>query len=380
MSIAWKRARYSVRPRASGKNPVLLCTLAFCLTVAGVYGLGYSRWNAARPQPTYTATANLVENQSNSHSPFSSTDADPRLAVEMANARAEHEAVERRSAWRRSLEEPCRKARESAEKARQSYDESTARLENYERQQREAEQTRTDVGRPENSAASLIENPRWLELRQKISRLEQRRDQLLVDRTPLHPAVREIGDEISDARGKLAAIPRQIVDHNVKTAPASPSDNRIVEESQQKRAELTAAVENSRLACENADRTAKEILQKQQAGLRLVVQYATAEQDPTPTDVGWQRLIWTSLMASVLMTFGVGAVSAGVKIEPPVATVAEVESDLGMPVLGVIPSDEAEVDAAAIFHQYRTRRTAIALGLLLIVGCPLLAIWGIAGI
>lgn len=381
MRIAWKRARFSVRPRASGKNSVLLCTLAFCLTVAVVYGLGYARWAAARPLPTYTATANLVGNESRSRTPFSCTDADPQRAVEMANARAEHEAVERRTAWRISLEEQCKKARESMEKAQQDFNESVARLETFERQEREAAQSRADV---EEQGQPMMENPRWLEAKQELSRLEQRRDQLLVDRTPLHPAVREIADEISAVQGKLAAIPRQIVDQNAKNATAKPTDDYPNKESQQKRAELTAAVESSRLACENADRAAKEILQKQQAGPQLVVQYATAEQDAeqalVPADVGWQRLVWTSLMASVLMTFGVGAVSAGVKIEPPVATAAEVEDDLGLPVLGAIPGDGAKVDVAAILQQYRMRRTAISLGLLMMLGCPLLAIWGIVGI
>jgi hypothetical protein len=102
--------------------------------------------------------------------------------------------------------------------------------------------------------------------------------------------------------------------------------------------------------------------------------------NPPLVDYGWRRLISTTFAASLLMAFGVAAVGLGSSIEPAVASVEEVEADLGRPVIGVFPAENAAADVAAIRRQAQARRVAITLGVLLILACPVVAIWGVTGI
>jgi hypothetical protein len=82
-----------------------------------------------------------------------------------------------------------------------------------------------------------------------------------------------------------------------------------------------------------------------------------------------------------LMTFGVGAMSAGAMIEPAAATVAEVQADAGVAMAGMIPADYPLPDVIALSRrQSLLRRAFVALGLILVVVCPMLAIWGVTGI
>jgi hypothetical protein len=56
-----------------------------------------------------------------------------------------------------------------------------------------------------------------------------------------------------------------------------------------------------------------------------------------------------------------------------------VEDELGEPVIGVVPSGEPVSDAAEIRRQMRTRRTALATGVLLMVACLVVAVSGVSG-
>ncbi|MBU4271796.1 MAG: hypothetical protein KKA28_08055, partial [Planctomycetes bacterium] len=77
---------------------------------------------------------------------------------------------------------------------------------------------------------------------------------------------------------------------------------------------------------------------------------------------------------------GAGSLSLGAGIEPPVATAAEVRAKTGKAIIGTIPADDPTTDAAEIGRQRRIRRTTITLGLLLMLSCPAVAIWGVLGI
>ena len=183
--------------------------------------------------------------------PFTITDVDPQRAKALANTLAERYAADRLAEWRRSTEDRCQKARESAEKSRQERRENAARLETFERQQREAAQSLADASRQETPQPATIDNPVWLDLQRQVSDLERRRDQLLVDRTPLHPAVQEIEGQLADVKGQLAATSRQIPDDHGKTGGAADApaivaprlDDLAAKEYQWKLGELAAALE-----------------------------------------------------------------------------------------------------------------------------------------
>ena len=85
----------------------------------------------------------------------------------------------------------------------------------------------------------------------------------------------------------------------------------MAEQEQQELAELTAAVESSRQACEAAEAAEKRALAMQQAGPQYSVVYAEADEIPPTPDYGFWRLIGTTLVAGMLMAFGVGFVGRG---------------------------------------------------------------------
>jgi len=360
----------------------------FAITATVVNRWGRQHWIPVSRQTTYTATAHAVEKPTGVTTPFTITDVDPQRAKALANTLAERYAADRLAEWRRSTEDRRQKARESAEKSRQERRENAARLETFERQQREAAQSLADASRQETPQPATIDNPVWLDLQRQVSDLERRRDQLLVDRTPLHPAVQEIEGQLADVKGQLAATSRQIPDDHSKTGDAAdapaivtpPIDDLAAKEHQWKLGELAAALEKSRLACKEAERVEKQTSQEQEAAPQFVFQYAEAVQDPPQVDHGWRRLLWTTFASSLLMVFGIASVSLGASIEPPVASIEEVEADLGEPILGVVPADDAAPDVAAIHRQSQMRRAAITIGVLLILACPLVAIWGVTGI
>jgi hypothetical protein len=375
----------TVRPR-SGGIPVLLCVLMFAMTAMIVNRLGRERWNPVDCQPTYTATAYALDKQSGVATPFAFTEADPRRAADTADQLAERHVGDRTAQWRQDVEQRQAKTRELAEKARQDYRESLARLEAFQRQQREAAEAQA-IRQPKTEP-TMIENPRWLATQERVSDLQRRRERLLQDRTPLHPAVQEITDRLTEAQKELAAIPRQIADKTAKTpnADSQPTivapriDPLVAKEERQKLDQLTAAVEESRAACEKAEKVQKQAAEQRNAEPQLVVQNAKSVRNERPVDYGWRRLLWTTFAAGLLMAFGVGSVAVGTRIEPPIASVEEVESALGKSVIGMLPADNPGLDKTSIHRQAQARFSLILIGLLVIVACPIVAIWGVMGI
>jgi hypothetical protein len=144
---------------------------------------------------------------------------------------------------------------------------------------------------------------------------------------------------------------------------------------------LTVAVEKSGQALNDAESAAKKALQEQEAGPQFTIERAQLAENPLPVDYGWRRLMWTTLVSGVLMAFGVGSMSVGAAIEPPVATIAEVQAETRVPVVGMIPTDDPLPDPTAIrSRQSLLRRVFLTIGWILIIVCPVLAVWGVIGI
>ena len=378
----------TVRPR-SGGIPVFLCVMIFAITAIVVNRLGRERWVPVACQQTHTATVYAFDKGTGIKNPFTYTDVDPRGAIEMANELAERHVHDCVAQWQRSVERRRVKAGELVERARQDHRKNQERLQAFQREQREAAlaQTQANASRQEMPQPTVIENPRWLDLHRQVSDLQRRREQLLQDRTPLHPMVQETTARLAEAQQQLAAIPQQIPSNESKVAGIDKTpalvvpriDDSNAKENQRRLDELTAAVEKSRLACETAEKAQKQALE-QHAEPQFVIQNAESVQNQPQIDYGWRRLLWTTFAAGLLMAFGVGSVAAGARIEPPVATVEEVESALGKSVIGTMPADNPTLDLDAIRCQSQARCATIAIGLILIAACPVVAILGVAGL
>jgi hypothetical protein len=386
---AWMRQfrRRTVRPRSSVRVPVLVCALMFAITATVVNRWGRQHWTPVNRQTTYTATVLAIEKRTGATTPYTITDTDPRRAKSLASVLAERYAAERTAEWGRIADDKRRKARDLVEKTRQEYRGDAARLSAFEQQRNEGPSL-ADASRKLAAKPAMIDNPVWLDLQRQISDLERRRDQLLVDRTPLHPAVQEIEGRLTEVKQELAATVRQIPDARVRNggSPDTPSialpqiDEIAAKEHRQKLAELTASLGKSRLACQEAERAEQRANQESVAAPQFAFERPEAVQNPLQVDHGWRRLLWTTFASGLLMVFGIAVVSLGATIEPPLASVDEVEAALGESVLGAFPDDDLEPDVDAIGRQWQLRRTALAAGVILILACPVVAVWGVMGI
>jgi hypothetical protein len=376
-----KHSPRTVRPSRAHKVPVVPCLLLAGLSALAVYCWGAEKQAPANQEPTYSATAYVVRQPEGGKGrqvrvPFVSTNSARQRAEETANRLADSYVHDRRAEWHRRADEHSRPAREAAEKARQEHAASTAKLEDF-REKMAAAKRRQET-------PPMIDNPQWLELNRRRADLQQRRDNMLHDRTPLHPAVQDLALRIEDLRRQMDGVPKQIANKQasrVDRQEPGKDDASGVESQSKELQKLTAAVEATRKELESAQAAEKKALDTQPAEPQFRIVRAKLIEVPPSPDNGWQRLVWTTAACGVLMAFGIGSVSAGARIEPPVGSAADVQAAAGVPVLGTIHGGKQQIDSVKLSRrQRRKRRTLVMLGLLLIVACPVAAFWGIIGL
>ena len=235
----------------------------------------------------------------------------------------------------------------------------------------------------------MIDNPKWLDLNRRLGDLQQRRDALLVDRTPAHPAVEDVAVRIRDLQQQIAAIPRQVAStvsakHETSAAPSPAKNTQATAESTarggiEKLSELEAAARRSLLVRQQAEAAEKQAIRDgQESGPQYTVVYAQIAEQAPLADADWQRLMYATLAAGVLMAFGAGFLTAGAYIHPPVADASEVQTAAGVPVIATIPATSQLPNPAWLSRrQNRLRRVLLAAGLLLMAACPAAALWGL---
>ena len=394
MSDFWRHTPRTVRPRSARRTPVLLCLVVFGLTAAAVYGWGQATWAPSGQDSTYGATAHVVERAAlpsvaDVRIPIAYTADDSQRAATVANTLAERYAQDRRKEWKQRTERPYQEAHKAVERTYGKLAEEETRLSTFRQQMvDEAARRRAAATQKESLPPTMVSNPRWVELDRQRATLERRRDSLLVERTPLHPAVREITDQIDELKQQMAAVPRRIADVHAATQEAAEGPRLSIEaerphdtQSQEKLSQLTAAVETARQACRQAEAAEKRALEKQQAIPQYTVVYAQAVEIPPTPDYGWLRLMGITMAAGALMAVGVGSVSTGASVEPVVANADQVAMGANATVVGRIPAEDPMPEAESLSrHQSRVRRALIAVGLILMVACPAAALWGIAGL
>ena len=413
MSRIWKHVPQTVRPRSTGRTTVLVCVLVFSLTATAVYRWGRLSWTPVDSNPTYTATAYVIPRGASEEAriPMRHTDANAQRAAEYANSLADRYVRDRRAEWTHQNEGPYLLAREAADKAQREHAQNTARLETFRRQLAEAAEAAEAAAkarlaaRPQRPQLSpMIDNPQWLALDRQLSELQQRHDDMLVSRTPLHPAVQDLGTRIAGVKYQLASTPRQIprdrqipqgygdatepseaalsANNAMASGGADAQTTQLVARADQEKLEsLTIVAEKSSQTCDDAQSAVKRALQEQEGGPQFTIEYAQVVENPPQVDYGWRRLMWATLLTSVLTAFGVGSLSLGATIEPPVASIAQVQADTGVALVGTIPANDPVPDPIAISRrQSLLRHVFVTIGLILIAVCSALAIWGVVGI
>jgi hypothetical protein len=227
-------------------------------------------------------------------------------------------------------------------------------------------------------ATTTAKNPQRTESQAGLVELRRRRAQLLADRTPAHPDVRQIDIRIAEAEKRLAAMPLPIPQESAvaprKTVVQAPEQLPTLEMPQNSRtsqsldSSQSAASPQSPVALESSDLfRAIQILQgrvdrvcrdlEQSRALKipgaeslirgddLAIQWADhAEVVAVPAR--WRDLLLVALAAGLVATAGAGMVWTGVRIDAPLATGLSIERGLAIPVIGTIAVDPAVAEPA----------------------------------
>jgi len=197
----------------------------------------------------------------------------PEYAVLVANALAEHYASDCRAAWKADVNAGYLAARKASDRARQEFADAKNRLEAFFEQEQRRQAARRAAERPKPpppppaltppAEPKLVDDPEWAELHAQLQALERHRTDLLVDRTPEHPAVRDTEVRIDELKRRLATIRRWTAAPEseappgrpavAQTPPAQPEENIAAESARQ---DAVAAEEFRRLQAV-VDRTAQ---------------------------------------------------------------------------------------------------------------------------
>lgn len=237
---------------------------------------------------------------------------------------------------------------------------------------------------------ATVVNPRWLELDARRAELVRTREELLIDRTPVHPEVRELELRIAELEAEQGTIPQEIAaaptpsdapanrpgpESAASTSPQqgtalpSPADaNRREAEL----ADLRARVEETRQRYEeqaDAERRAREAYQRVPAVEVILAErselVATASQRP--------RLLLLALSAALATALGTGMMLLGTTGDTPLATPEQVARAVPVPILGTVPIPASTPAEPAPAHSTGARVTA-ACGILLILASLAVAV------
>ncbi len=349
----------------------------------------------------------------------------PHYAAELANTLAESYAEEHRAACQRRADRAWAEARQATDQAEREFLEAKTRLEEScqpESAPRQATQPAETVApitqqddislatsaedrqpEPEASAAAtasdpvLVENPVWAELSQQLAVLKQRRKRLLIDRTPLHPEVQDAELQIAELERELSATPKAIPgeaseksptadrrsDADMSAAPAVPAPSPTPPQQPERVQNLRALVPQVGHAAEayrQAFHQERRAWQDHQRAPRVELELAEPQQprgpSPSPRPLA---ALWAALGAALAVSVGMGMISAGTTMQPPLETVEQVRNVLPVPVVGMIPESNPSSHPAATQSRRRIVRAAlVVVGLTLIAGCGMLLwrAWG----
>jgi hypothetical protein len=265
-----------------------------------------------------------------------------------------------RSQWKLQLEQAYSTAQEAVRKAERLAQESERQVERLRERQRQWERQQAQAGDRAgtslNPASVTIENPRWTELFRRLSDLEKRRDALLVDRTPLHPAVQELETQIVDVRREMSVIPPRLTAEATVSSQARPR----MEGAQPKDVGKVEPVPPAELqVAEAAAERLRQDVQEAQARQRVAM---NARGEDLPIDVYPATLPARSAAsqgdASILISAAFAGVALAVYLavaafrawrEPALSGITELQAALPAPVIGFVPASLPGVGSSRPF-------------------------------
>lgn len=203
-----------------------------------------------------------------------------------------------------------------------------------------------------------------------LEELRQRRDRLLVNRTAVHPEVRQLEAQIQAAERQLEAVPAPLQQAPLSPGkppggasglpspirrsetPNAPAASPSQTESAAKSTELFQAIQALQ---RRIDAVTQELRQGRGAripaaeslirGDDLGVRWARQAEMATAR-VDWRALALVALTAGLVATAGVGMMWAGLLIDCPFQTTHGIERGLNLPVIGTIATGQSPRGAA----------------------------------
>ena len=279
------------------------------------------------------------------------------------------------SEWTVQTEQAYSAAQEAIREAQRLAQEADSRLELL--RQRQGQRLQLAFAKPQQPTA--VENPQCAEAAHRLAELDQRRRALL-ERTPLHPAVRELDLRIQELQRKMATIPQQIFQQPSASPPsespaqpwppAGPSEGEV-EAAQQAATRLHGQLEQ-------AEATAHAALAVRGENLHVNLDPA-AEPPATPSAVAQVNpSLWAhSLLLAATSVIGLGMISFGASLERPLSSISELQAVLPVPIVGVVPAAHpSRRSASSLPRLWAGRVLAITAGLALLSAAAWLVVQG----
>jgi len=354
-------------------------------TTDGIGGGGGAQRSAAMVEEVLSALRVSVRPLGNpAHQvAITCTSPDQAMAVPVVNALAARGSDLFRQCCRSKVRASIAAAAEQIEQSRSALAETQRNIDRFLSivAQSAAQGERSSVGKPaEPDYRDLVENPQWAQLQAKLEQLEQQRAVLLVERTEEHPAVRHADSAIAELRRQLAAVPRWLEappsrQPRAASQPDDPASQPSAAPEPVLDGQRAATLEQLKQSLADAQQRAAQAELKHQQALAAAqsvpdveVRWATGCQEMAPR-VPLGRLLLGALGAGLAATIGLCLICAGLTTENAVATKAEVEARLPVPVVGVIPSQSAGTSPRAFRMRQRLAQWGQTLiGALLVLG------------
>lgn len=329
----------------------------------------------------------------------------PEYAARLVNALAQDYAEHCRTQWRQRTQHAYLEAREGSERAYREWIAAKTRLDAF-LELHAVERTPADENpgqtkqEPQPPGPPLIDNPEWIELHNQLAELQRQREELLVDRTLAHPEVQENGIQIAALQQQMAATPRRVRGSPAEEPdPTTPPDRRpgvqrpleperrsgptgregADAETAQQLAVLEEAVGRTARQHEQASEIERRAWRQYQHLPQIEVQLASSVGRLTP-QAPRMALVWLALAAGLAAVAGLGMISTAVAMEPTLATLAQAQRVLPVPIVGTIPeTDPASRPGATRRWQRLVRLGMILGGLGLIAGFATAVIRALGG-
>lgn len=358
-----------VSPSSWSVNTVLL-VIVFVVTSALVYHWGHKAASSVHAEPRYDMEAFRREQ---------------RRQTEAAHASAVAAAEEARIQWQR------------AEAERRDFVDRF--LQDQETEALHAAQSQTLPSPHKQPApAARVENPEWVELSGERDRLERRLAELLVDRTPAHPEVQGLTQELTEVRQVLSGVARWIGPEagrgplklplaeweapHAETNVAKPVDlERFAREHAEAREQLdrlSRKVEAARIRHEQAAAAERAAWADHVRGPEIDMTISPPA-EVISADAGPGRLLSISLFAGLAMMVGVGMVATGAAMEPALDSATQVSTVTGVPVIAAVTIPGLKPLSGLGRHRAWLRLASCLGGAALIAGCVGLWYWAVTG-